>query len=391
MDSGTHTVARDSGTLEPAARGRPNSLAPKLTVRLRPRHVLWGGGCLLLIAALVYGQHYWTVGRFIESTDDAYVRADSTTVAPKVSGYISEVLVDDNQTVRQGQILARIDDRDLQAALSEADASLAAATAAVGNLGAQITAQEFRVQEAEADLRVALTAADLARHNDARRREMAKVGYGSEEQSDDAATNLRQKIANVAHARATIAGSREQIEVLRAQRDLAEAQRQGAVAVQRRAELNVSYTLIRAAIAGTVGARSVRVGQFVSAGSQLMEIVPLQQTYVVANFKETQLTHVRSGQRAEIRVDAFPGYQLNARVESIAPASGLEFSLLPPDNATGNFTKIVQRVPVKLVFDGPSELAGRLRPGMSVDVAVDTRAAAGAAGIVLSEADASDE
>jgi membrane fusion protein, multidrug efflux system len=346
---------------------------PKLTVTFRPQQALWAGSCVLLVAALVFGERYWTVGRFIESTDDAYVKADSTTVSPKVSGYITEVLVQDNQPVAKGQILARVDDRDLQTALHEADASLAAATAAVTNLGAQLSAQEYRVREAGADLQVAQTAAELARHNDARRREMAKVGYGSEEQSDDATTDLRQKIATVARAQATLAGSREQIEVLRTQRDLAEAQRQRALALQRQAELNVSYSMIRAAVDGTVGARTVRVGEFVRAGTQLMEIVPLQQTYVVANFKETQLTHMRDGQRARIRVDAFPGDELTARVQSIAPASGLEFSLLPPDNATGNFTKIVQRVPVKLVFEGQSRLAGRLRPGMSVNVAVDTR------------------
>jgi membrane fusion protein (multidrug efflux system) len=179
----------------------------------------------------------------------------------------------------------------------------------------------------------------------------------------------------VDRAQAALADSRDQIDVLRTQRDLAEAQRQRAVAARQQAELNLSYSVIRAAIDGTVGARTVRVGQFVQAGTQLMEIVPLQQTYVVANFKETQLTHMRAGQTAHIRVDTFPGDELTARVESLAPASGLEFSLLPPDNATGNFTKIVQRVPVKLVFEGSSQLAGRLRPGMSVDVAVDTRAA----------------
>ena len=359
------------------------STAPKLSLRLRPRHALWGAGFLLAAGALVWGERYWTVGRFIESTDDAYVKADSTTVAPKVSGYIAQVLVDDNQAVTKGQTLALIDDRDLQTALREADASVAAATAAVTNLGAQLTAQESRVREAQADLEVAQTSTELARHNDVRRREMAKVGYGSEEQADDAATDLRTKIASVARAQAALADSRDQIDVLRTQRDLAEAQRQRALAARQQAQLNLSYSVIRAAIDGSVGARTVRVGQFVQAGTQLMEIVPLQQTYVVANFKETQLTQMRAGQTAHISVDTFPGDELTARVESIAPASGLEFSLLPPDNATGNFTKIVQRVPVKLVFEGSSQLAGRLRPGMSVDVAVNTRAKPAAARVAL--------
>jgi membrane fusion protein (multidrug efflux system) len=378
MNATTSTVCLDS--THPDTRidtaGRPKPASPKLAIRLRPRHALWAGGFALLVAALLWGEHYWTLGRFMESTNDAYVKADSTTVAPKVSGYVAEVLVGDNQPVKKGQVLAQIDDRDLQTSLHEADANLAAATAAINNLSAQLTAQQARIREAGADLQVVQTAAELARHNDARRREMAKIGYGSEEQSDDAATDLREKIASVAHAQAALAGSREQINVLLSQRDLAEAQRQRALATRQQAELNLNYTVVRAAIDGTVGARTVRVGQFVHAGTELMEIVPLQKTYIVANFKETQLRDMRGGQIAHIRVDAFPGEELTARVESLAPASGLEFSLLPPDNATGNFTKIVQRVPVKLVFEGEAKLAGRLRPGMSVDVAVNTREAA---------------
>jgi membrane fusion protein, multidrug efflux system len=377
MNATTSTVCLDS--THPDTRidtaGEPKPASPKLAIRLQPRHALWAGGFALLVAVLLWGERYWTLGRFMESTNDAYVKADSTTVAPKVSGYITEVLVGDNQPVKKGQVLAQIDDRDLQTSLHEADANLAAATAAINNLSAQLTAQQARIRESGADLQVAQTAAELARHNDARRRAMAKIGYGSEEQSDDAATDLREKIASVAHAQAALAGSREQINVLLSQRDLAEAQRQRALATRQQAELNLNYTVVRAAIDGTVGARTVRVGQFVHAGTELMEIVPLQKTYIVANFKETQLRNMRDGQIALIRVDAFPGEELTARVESLAPASGLEFSLLPPDNATGNFTKIVQRVPVKLVFEGEAKLAGRLRPGMSVDVAVNTREA----------------
>jgi membrane fusion protein (multidrug efflux system) len=340
---------------------------------MTPRHVLWAGGVLLGVAALLWGVRFWAVGRFVESTDDAYVKADSTTVAPKVSGYIAQVLVDDNQPVKAGQVVARIDDRDLQTALREADANLTAATAVVANLTAQLTAQDYAIREAQADLQVARTAAALAERNDARRREMAKVGFGSDEQSDEATTDFQRKTATVARAEASLASARQQVEVLQTQRQLAEAQRLRAVANQYQAELNVNYATIRSAIDGTVGARTVRVGQFVQAGTQLMEIVPLRETYVVANFKETQLTRMRPGQAVHISIDAFPGKTLGAHVDSLAPASGLEFALLPPDNATGNFTKIVQRVPVKVVIDEPGELLGRLRPGMSVDVSVDTR------------------
>jgi len=341
--------------------------------RLGPRHALWVGGVLLCVALGTWGVRYWTVGRFIESTDDAYVKADSTTVAPKVSGYIAQVLVEDNQPVKSGQVLARIDDRDLETALRAANANLAAATAVVASLAEQLTAQDYAIREAQADLQVAQTAAALAQRNEGRRREMAQVGFGSDEQSDEATTDSRRKSAGVARAQAALASARQQVEVLQTQRQLAEAQRLRAVANQNQAELNLSYATIRAAIDGTVGARTLRVGQFVQAGTQLMEIVPLRDTYVVANFKETQLTRMHPGQAVHLSVDAFPGDRLTGHVDSLAPASGLEFALLPPDNATGNFTKIVQRIPIKVVLDDPRQLAGRLRPGMSVDVAVDTR------------------
>jgi membrane fusion protein (multidrug efflux system) len=341
--------------------------------RLDPRHALWVVGVLLCAALGTWGVRYWTVGRFIESTDDAYVKADSTTVAPKVSGYIAQVLVEDNQPVKAGQVLARIDDRDLQTALREANANLGAASAVVANLTAQLTAQDYAIRESQADLQVAQTAAALAQRNDGRRREMAKVGFGSDEQSDEATTDFQRKTAGVARAQAALASARQQVEVLQTQRQLADAQRLRAVANQNQAQLNLGYATISAAIDGTVGARTLRVGQFVQAGTQLMEIVPLQDTYVVANFKETQLTRMHPGQAVRLSVDTFPGERLTGHVDSLAPASGLEFALLPPDNATGNFTKIVQRIPIKVVLDDPRQLAGRLRPGMSVDVAVDTR------------------
>jgi membrane fusion protein (multidrug efflux system) len=331
----------------------------------------------LCVALGTWGVRYWTVGRFIESTDDAYVQADSTTVAPKVSGYIAQVLVEDNQHVKAGQVLARIDDRDLQTALHEANASLAAATALVANLAAQLSAQDYVIREAQADLQVAQTAAALAQRNDGRRREMAKVGFGSDEQSDEATTDFRRKTAGVARAQAAVARARQQVDVLQTQRQLAEAQRLRAVANRNQAELNVSYATISAAIDGTVGARTLRVGQFVQAGTQLMEIVPLRDIYVVANFKETQLTRMHPGQEVHLSVDAFPGESLTGHVDSLAPASGLEFALLPPDNATGNFTKVVQRVPVRIRVKQSLGAAKPLRPGMSVTVHVDTKVAGG--------------
>lgn len=367
----TAPAARDTSSGESG--GDPSQARAKSrNGRLRPNHVLIGVGLLLCVSLGVWGVRYWTVGRFIESTDDAYVKADSTTVAPKVSGYIAQVLVEDNQPVEAGQVLARIDDRDLQTALGEANASLDAATAVVANLAAQLAAQDYAIREAEADLQVTQTAAALARRNDDRRREMAQVGFGSDEQSDEATTDFQRKTAGVSRAQAALASARQQVEVLQTQRQLADAQRLRALANRHQAELNLSYASITAAVSGTVGARTLRVGQFVQAGTQLMAIVPLQQTYVVANFKETQLTHMHPGQTVRLTVDAFPGETLTGRVDSVAPASGLEFALLPPDNATGNFTKIVQRLPVKIRLDARTGSQESLRPGMSVFVAVNT-------------------
>jgi membrane fusion protein, multidrug efflux system len=351
---------------------------------VRPMHRPWNklfiirsGVVLLILFAIAISarlaEHYWTIGRFIESTDDAYVKADSSTVAPKISGYVATISVDDNQTIKAGQILARIDDRDARTALDESSANVGAAMASVANLDAQLSAQQSVIRQAQANVSVARTALALSKRNDERRREMAKVGYGSTEQSDDASADYAEKSSLLTREEATVTTAQRQVDVLNSQKDLAVAQLARAQALRRQAELNLSYTTIRAPIDGTVGARTIRVGQYVQAGTQLMEIVPLTRTYVVANFKETQLTHMHEGQKVWVAVDAFPHNDLPGRVESLAPASGLEFSLLPPDNATGNFTKIVQRVPIKIVLDQGESLAGRLRPGMSVKVSIDTK------------------
>jgi membrane fusion protein (multidrug efflux system) len=350
--------------------------------RITRRLALRAAGCVFLVAVTVAtcyeGFHYWAVGRFIETTDDAYVQADSTMVSPKVSGYVGDLLVDDNQAVKAGQTLARIDDRDLHAAFDEATASVAAASASVANLDAQITAQGSMIHQADASVAAAAAALGLSQRNDARRQKMAQVGYGSTEQADNASTDAKEQAATLDRLQAAALTARQQVDVLTTQRQLAQAQLARAQAARRQAELNLGYTDIVAPIDGTVGARTVRVGQYVQAGTQLMALVPLRQVYVVANFKETQLTDVQPGQPARIRVDTFPGNDIRGRVVSMAPASGLEFSLLPPDNATGNFTKIVQRIPVKIVFSADHALAGRLRPGMSISASIDTKPAAAA-------------
>jgi membrane fusion protein, multidrug efflux system len=320
-----------------------------------------------------YGHGYWTTGRYLESTDDAYVKADSTIVAPKVSGYISEVLVGDNQPVKAGQLLARIDDRDFRAALAQADADVAAAEAAVRNLDAQIALQAPLIEQGAADVTAAEATLQFAQEEQARYDGLMKSGSGTIQRAQQTDATLREKTAQLQRGKSGLLAAQKKVDVLTTERAKAIAQLDRARAVAQQAALNLSYTGIAAPVDGTVGARSLRVGQFVQAGTPLMAVVPLDAVYVVANFKETQLTHVRNGQPVEIRIDSFRGPTLKGHVDSLSPASGLEFALLPPDNATGNFTKIVQRVPVKIVLDDHS-LKGLLRPGMSAEPIVNTKA-----------------
>jgi membrane fusion protein, multidrug efflux system len=320
-----------------------------------------------------FGYGYLTTGRYLESTDDAYVKADSTIVSPKVSGYIAEVLVGDNQPVKAGQLLARIDDRDFRTALHQADADVAGSEAAVRNLDAQIALQQPVIEQGTADVAAAEANLKFAQEERARYDDLMKSGSGTIQRAQQTDAALREKVAQLQHGKSGLLAAERKVDVLTTDRAKAVAQVDRARAVEAQAALNLSYTEITAPVDGTVGARSLRVGQFVQAGTQLMAVVPLDAVYVVANFKETQLTHVRNGQPVEIRIDSFHGTRLRGHVDSLSPASGLEFALLPPDNATGNFTKIVQRVPVKIVLDDHS-LNGLLRPGMSAEPTVDTKA-----------------
>jgi membrane fusion protein, multidrug efflux system len=321
-----------------------------------------------------FGHDYLTHGRYLESTDDAYVKADSTLVAPKVSGYIAQVLVDDNARVKPGQLLARIDDRDFKAALNQAHADVAAADAAVRNLNAQIELQQPLIQQQAAAVEATEAALKFAQEEQARYDGLMKSGSGTIQRAQQTDAALREKAAQLQREKSGLSAANIKVEVLATERAKAVAQLERARAVEQQANLNLSYTEIKAPVGGTVGARSLRVGQFVQAGTQLMAVVPLDAVYVVANFKETQLTHMRDGQPVELRIDGFHGTRLTGHVDSLSPASGLEFALLPPDNATGNFTKIVQRVPVKIVLDDNS-LKGLLRPGMSAEPTVNTKSA----------------
>jgi membrane fusion protein, multidrug efflux system len=320
-----------------------------------------------------FGYGYLTTGRYLETTDDAYVKADSTIVSPKVSGYIAQVLVGDNEKVKAGQLLAKIDDRDFRAALDQANADVAAADAAVRNLDAQLALQQPIIEQGTADIAAAEANLKFAQEEQARYDDLMKSGSGTIQRAQQTDAALREKIAQLQHGKSALLAAQRKVDVLSTDRAKAVAQLDRARAVAQQAALNLSYTEISAPVDGTVGARSLRVGQFVQAGTQLMAVVPLDAVYVVANFKETQLTNVRNGQPVEIRIDSFSSTRLKGHVDSLSPASGLEFALLPPDNATGNFTKIVQRVPVKIVLDDQS-LTGLLRPGMSAEPTVNTKA-----------------
>jgi membrane fusion protein (multidrug efflux system) len=338
----------------------------------RVRRLLLAGVAVAgLAGASWYGFDYWTVGRFLVSTDDAYVRADNTAIAPKVSGYLREVLVGDNEHVKPGQVLARIDERDFKVALDQARADVAAAQATVTSKQAQLEVQQSIIAAAKATIEVDIANKTFAGQENKRYTDLAATGYGSLQNAQAAQSRNAGAEAAIARDQANLVSALKQVDLLKAEIKQAEAAAAHSSALQAQAELNLGYTTISAPIDGVVGNRTLRVGQFVQAGTQLMSLVPASGAYVIANYKETQLTHVHEGQPVDVSVDMFPGQVVHGHVDSLAPASGQEFALLPPDNATGNFTKIVQRIPVKIVLEGGTPIA--LRPGMSVVPHISTK------------------
>jgi membrane fusion protein (multidrug efflux system) len=344
-----------------------------LSSQLSRKTVLLGAFALLLVGGA------WGSARLVfksgsETTNDAYVTADYTLVAPRVAGQIAEVLVDDNQVVKAGQLLARIDDRDYRAALASAEGDVEVATAAVRDLDATIAQHPALVAQAQATLRSDQAAVVFARANDTRYRHLSAGGAGTVEEQQHAVTALEQQQAGHDRDRAALVAAEQQLDVLRAERDKALGALARAQAALDQARLNLSYTEIRAPIAGMVGQRSVRVGAFIGVGAPLLAVVPLSQAYVIANFQENQLAHMRPRQPARITVDSYPGLVLKGHVDSLAPATGVAFAPIAPDNATGNFTKVVQRLPVKITIDPGQPEAERLRVGLSVEPVIDVSA-----------------
>src|SRR6201996_9010408 len=348
--------------------------APAAAKKLNLRKLLLTGAALVALAGGAwYGWDYWTVGQYQVSTDDAYVKADNTTIAPKVSGYLHQVLVGDNERVRAGQTLARIDDRDFKVALDQAKADVAAARAAISSKQAQLEVQQAVINAAQAPIDVDDANVPFAAQDNKRYATLANSGYGSVQNAQLSQSKIASAEATRARDTANLTSATKQVDLLKAEIVQAEASLARAQAMQSQAELNLSYTTIIAPIDGVVGNRTLRTGQYVQAGTQLMSVVPARGAYVIANYKETQLTDVQAGQAVDIDVDMFPGKPVHGHVDSLAPASGQEFALLPPDNATGNFTKVVQRIPVKILLDQGSLLSVVLRPGMSVYPSIDTK------------------
>ena len=328
-----------------------------------------------IFAAADYGQYYWATGRYLVSTDDAYVDVHSAIIAPKVSGYISDVPVNDNQLVKAGEVIARIDPRDYKTALDQARANVAAAQATIDTLNQQIAQQHLVVEQARQQVASDQAALVYSQQDFKRYTDLERTGYGTVQRAQQAQSDIVQKRAKLDSDKAGIASAEKQISVLRAQLDQARATLAQQQANEHQAELNLSYTTITAPFDGTIGVRTVQVGQYVQPGTQVMAVVPLREVYITANYKETELTNVQAGQPVTIDIDTFPDAVVHGHVESLAPASGQQFALLPPDNATGNFTKIVQRIPVKLAIDTNDPLLGKLRPGMSVEPTIDTKPA----------------
>ena len=328
--------------------------------------VLAVGVLVYLLAPEVFGK------KPQQSTNDAFVSADFTLVAPRVAGFIKEVLVEDNQRVQAGQLLALIDDRDFRAAAQAADADTLMARAQLQNARATLERQTSVIAQTQATVVAAKAEQAFAEHELNRYNHLAGVGAGTVQNAQQARTRIDQAGARLANATAVLAAERKQVEILTAQRDAAEGGLKRAQAALEMASFQLSYTRIVAPVDGMVGERAVRVGAYVTPGSKILAVVPLAQAYVLGNFQETQLTDVQPGQDVVVRVDSLGGEALTGRVQSIAPATGVTFAAVKPDNATGNFTKVVQRIPVKIILDPGQPLAQRLRVGMSVEASIDT-------------------
>jgi membrane fusion protein (multidrug efflux system) len=325
----------------------------------------------LLSAALYAGwrwQHEW---RFVEKTDNAYVHADISVISPTVPGYVDSVRVADNQLVKAGDVLVTLVDRDYAARVAEAAANVVSEQAAIVGIDSRLMLQLSLIEQAEAAVAGAQAELTRSRRDYERLQALRRDDVVSRQRLETVEADFAKATALMASARAAAAAERQRLDVLQSERVLADAKVAEARAVQTVAEVDLANTVIRAPVDGVVGNRGVQAGHYVRAGTNLLSVVPLPAVYLVANFKETQIGRMRTGQRVRIAIDAFPDTPLEGRIDSVAPASGARFSLLPPENASGNFTKVVQRIPVRIALLPDHPLKGRLRPGLSAVVSVD--------------------
>jgi membrane fusion protein (multidrug efflux system) len=352
----------------------PQGPAIRTTKRLPLKRLALAGAAIALLAgAAWYGHDWWTTGRFIETTDDAYVGGNVTSLAPHVSGFIAEVLVSDNQPVRAGQVLIRLDSRDFQAALGHAIAAVNARHASLDGLRAQYTLQQSTIRQQEADLASKVAQLNFSVQDADRYRSLALTAAGSRQDAQRSSSLEQQARNTVLAASATREAGRQQLKVLEADIAEAEANLVQSQSDLRTAQLNLGYTEIRAPIDGYVGNRAAQVGAYVTAGAYLLSVSPSRGLWVDANFKEDQLTHMVDGDAASVVADVLPDHVFHGHVASVAPGTGAVFSVIPAENATGNFTKIVQRVPVRILLDADDPDLRMLRPGLSTTTRVDTR------------------
>lgn len=329
--------------------------------------------CTLALAACGYGYYWWTSARFFEQTDDAYVGGNVTPIAPHIAGFIAEIAVSDNQRVSAGQLLVRLDDRDVRAGADRAAAVLDQRQAALAGLRAKYTLQQSMIQQADADVAAKTAQAAFAKLDAERYRMLASSDSGSRQNEQKTSALDKQSQAAVTAAQASLAAAKQQLGVIDAQIAEAAASVTQAKADLQTAQLNLGYAEIRSPIDGFVGNRAAQVGSYIAPGAYLLTIVPAHDLWVDANFKEDQLARMQAGQAATLVADSLPGHVFHGHLQNLAPATGAVFSVIPPENATGNFTKIVQRVPVRIALDSDDAALRMIRPGLSATVSVDTR------------------
>jgi membrane fusion protein (multidrug efflux system) len=327
---------------------------------------------LAFVAVATLRWDVWVENAVAQTTDDAYVRADLTRLSSRVAGEVLKVNVDDFQRVKAGDLLIQIDPADYEAQVAQAEAGVLGAQAALDNLANQIELQYATIAQAEAAQTSAEALEVEARQEQERQQSLEQTDAGTRQRLEQAVAAYAKAQADVRASRAVVAAQKHQQEVLQGTKKQRAADLEAAKAMLTAANLKLGYTKIIAPFDGVVSERQVQPGDYVNIGSNLINVVPLPNVYVIANYKETQLTHVRPGQRVDIRVDTFRDQKLSGRVDRIAPASGSQFALLPPDNATGNFTKVVQRIPVRIMFDKDQPLLEKLLPGMSVETSIHT-------------------